>query len=136
MRISLTLLALVLLLCAPAHAGEAVTFLVVRNSPLAGFRYNDGRLLWDGMREGDALGLVREPDNPFDADAIRLEWNGRKIGYVPRQENNDLARQLDAGTALEARITVLAKRRNGRHLISYDILVPLTTAHDAQAESK
>ena len=53
---------------------------------------------WCGTRcgAGDALALVREPDNPFDAAAIRLEWNGRKIGYVPRQENGALARELDA----------------------------------------
>jgi len=130
------MLALALLLGAPARADEAVVHLVVRNSPLAGFLYNDGRLLWNNMRAGDVLRLVRERDNPFDADAIRLEWNGRRVGYVPRRDNSDLARQLDAGTALEARITDLAKRRNGRHLISYDILIPLRTVYDTQVESK
>ncbi len=128
------MLALALLFGVPARADEAVVHLVVRNSPLAGFLYNDGRLLWDHMRAGDALRLVHERDNPFDADAIRLEWNGRRVGYVPRRENSDLARQLDAGTVLEARITDLAKRRNGRHLISYDILVPLKVVRDAQEE--
>ncbi len=130
------MLAFTLLLAAPAHAADAAVYLVVRNSPLAGFRYNDGRLLWNEIRVGDTLALVREPDNPFDASAIRLEWNGRKIGYVPRRENNDLARQLDNGTTVEAHITELAKIRNGRHSISYDILVPLRTVHDAQATAE
>lgn len=130
------MLALTLLLGAPVRADETVVHLVVRNSPLAGFRYNGGKLVWDDLRVGDALKLVREPDNPFDADAIRLEWNGRRIGYVPRRENNDLGRQLDAGTVLEARITELAKRRNGRRLVSYDILVPLRTVHDAQGKDQ
>lgn len=102
--------------------------MVVRNSPLAGFRYNDGRRVWDEMRVGDALGVIREPENAFDASAIRLEWQGHKIGYVPRSENSALARVLDSGTAIEARIIELAKRRNGRHLVSYDILIPLQTA--------
>ena len=109
----------------PAGAGEAIVSLMVRNSPLAGFRYNEGRLVWEVMRTGDALTLVREPDNRFDPEAIRLEWNGRKIGYVPRQENAALARQLDAGNTVEARIIELSKRRNGRHQIGYDILIPL-----------
>lgn len=113
---------------APANPAETAVHMVVRNSPLAGFRYNDGRRVWDEMRVGDALGVVREPENAFDASAIRLEWNGHKIGYVPRNENGALARVLDAGTTIEARIIELAKRRNGRHLVSYDILIPLQTA--------
>ena len=136
MRLPVPVLALMLVLAAPASADETVAYMIVRNSPLAGFRYNDGRLVWDEMRVGDALGLVREPGNPFDVSAIRLEWNGRKIGYVPRQENGALARVLDAGTVIEARIIELAKRRNGRYLISYDILVPLQTAHHTHGENK
>ena len=136
MRYSASWFVLLLALATPASAGEAVAYLMVRNSPLAGFRYNDGRLVWNGMRTGDALILVREPDNPSDADAVRLEWNGRKIGYVPRHENGALARELDAGKPIEARIIELSRRRNGRHLISYDILVPLQTAPDATKESQ
>ena len=136
MRICTPLLSLALAIAAPAHADEATTYLVVRNSPLAGFRHHDGRLIWDQLREGDTLALVREPDNPFDAGAVRLEWNGRTIGYVPRLENSDLAQRLDAGMLLEARVTGLEKRRNGRCVISYDILVPLAAASAAQAQGK
>jgi hypothetical protein len=125
MRCFFHLLVLMLASTAPASAGEASVSLMVRNSPLAGFRYNDGKLVWDELRTGDSLTLVREHGNRFDPDAIRLEWHGRKIGYVPRQENSALARQLDAGNILEARIIELSKRRNGRHQIGYDILVPL-----------
>lgn len=125
-----------LALAAPAGADEAVAHLIVRDSRLAGFRYNDGRLIWDEMRAGDALGLVREYGNPFDANAIRLEWNGRKLGYVPRSENSALARELNAGKAIEARIVKLAKHRNGRHLISYDILIPLQATQHTHEENK
>ncbi|MEO7726338.1 MAG: HIRAN domain-containing protein [Burkholderiales bacterium] len=136
MRRSLTSVVLLLALAAPAGAGEAIAFLMVRNSPLAGFRYNDGRLVWNDLKAGDELRLVREYDNPHDADAIRLEWNGRKIGYVPRQENRALARELDAGKRIDARIVELARRRNGRHLIGYDILVPLQAARETLKDSK
>src|SRR5689334_23732236 len=34
-----------------------------------------------------ALDLVREPENPHDANAVRVEWRGRKLGYVPRRDN-------------------------------------------------
>ena len=124
------------LLAMPANAAETSAFMVVRDSPLAGFRYNDGRFVWDEMRIGDTLMLAREPGNPFDTNAIRVEWNGRKIGYVPRQQNGALARVLDAGAAIEGRIIELVKHRNGRHLISYDLWVPLATAEHAHGEKR
>ena len=136
MRICTPLLLLALLHAAPARADDTITYLVVRNAPLAGFRHYEGRLVWGQLREGDTLALVREPDNPYDADAVRLEWNGRTIGYVPRLENSDLAQRLDAGMLLEARVTGLEKRRNGRCVISYDILVPLAAGSAAQAQGK
>jgi len=53
---------------------------------------------------GDALRLVREPDNPHDALAVRIDdAAGEKIGYVPRALNADLAALLDAGVRLSCR---------------------------------
>jgi hypothetical protein len=77
------------------------------------------------MRKGDRLTLVREPSNPHDANAIRIEWQGRMLGYVPRRDNADLARQLDRGARVDARIIELARLANGRHRLSYEIYVPL-----------
>lgn len=118
------LLLLAAVAAAPAHA-DATARIVVQHSPLAGFRHFDGAKLWEGMRVGDALALVREPDNPHDANAVRIEWNGRKIGYVPRADNAHLARQMDHGAAAQARVTALHRTRNGRHRVSYEISVPL-----------
>jgi hypothetical protein len=50
------------------------------------------------------LALVREPTNPHDADAIAVVMSGKKVGYIPRQHNQVLARLLDAGKCLRARI--------------------------------
>ena len=33
---------------------------------------------------GAALSLVREPDNAYDPRAVRVDWQGHKLGYVPR----------------------------------------------------
>jgi hypothetical protein len=117
-------LLLAALAAGPAFA-EAAARIVVQHSPLAGFRHYEGAAVWDEMRVGDALALVREPGNPHDANAVRLEWNGRTIGYVPRTDNAHLARQMDQGAAPQARITALTRARNGRHRVSYEISVPL-----------
>jgi hypothetical protein len=43
------------------------------------------------------LELVREPKNEFDEFAIALVFEKVKIGYIPKNVNQVLARLLDAG---------------------------------------
>ena len=118
--------ALALAFAQTLFAGEPPSArIVVQHAPLAGFVYYDGPELWERMKKGDRLMLVREPGNPHDANAIRLEWQGHTIGYVPRRENADLARQMDLGARVEARVTELTRHANGRKRISYVIHVPL-----------
>ena len=123
----LSLLAVGFLLAAgTAAATEGATArIVVQHAPLAGFVYYDGQSVWDQMKIGDRLTLVREPANSHDANAVRLEWQGRMLGYVPRRDNSDLARQMDHGAPVEARITELRRAGKGRNRISYEIYVPL-----------
>lgn len=80
--------------------------------PLAGFQYHQGGALWNQLGVGNRLELIREPANPFDTNAIRLDWNDRKLGYLPRIQNQAAARLLDEGTRLEARIAGLEEHYN------------------------
>lgn len=75
------------------------------------------------MKVGDPLTLVREPDNPYDPNAVRVEWRGEKLGYVPRAENADVARHMDHGTKVEARISRLTEDRNPWKRIRFDVFV-------------
>jgi len=108
---------------APAPAAEAV--IVVQRSPLAGFRHHDAAETWRHLTVGDRLQLVREGDNPYDANAVRVEWRGLKMGYVPQRDNAAVARQMDRGTALEARVAVLRENRNRSVRIEFDVVVGL-----------
>ncbi|MFZ2855902.1 MAG: HIRAN domain-containing protein [Rhodocyclaceae bacterium] len=93
------------LLCLPASA-ESVKILV-QNSPLAGSQYYAVSDVWPQIKPGDRLTLSREPDNRHDRKAIRVDWNGRQLGYVPRAENRAVAAALDRGEKLEARVSKL-----------------------------
>ena len=84
---------------ARAALAESIRILV-QSSPLAGFQYYAARELWQDMQVGDRLTLVREPDNPHDANAVRVEWRGQKLGYLPRAENRAVAAAMDAATRL------------------------------------
>jgi len=115
------LLSLLLLLALPVH-GQSVQFLV-QSSPLAGFRYGEAAAVWPLMRAGDALELVREADNPHDPNAVRVEWRGRKLGYVPRRDNAALAWGLERGTPLRARVSRLADHANPARRIEFEVYI-------------
>lgn len=81
---------------------------LIQTSPLAGFQYHHGERLWPYFRAGDALTLVREPMNPYDPNAVRIEWQHHKLGYVPRRENTAISQMLDRGERLAAAIEQLS----------------------------
>lgn len=123
-------LALLLLIWmwAPPLFAQVTAHILLQDSPLAGFQYHAGKTLWPQMQVGDALTLIREPDNPHDARAVRVEWQGHKIGYVPRRENADVARFMDGGQALVARIARLAEVRDPWSRVRFEILLPVQPA--------
>jgi hypothetical protein len=104
-----------------AHA-ESVRILV-QSSPLAGFQYYAGEALWQEMHEGDKLDLFREPDNEHDANAVRVEWRGVKLGYLPRAENRSVAAEMDRGTRVAARVARLTADRNPWRRLLIEVFV-------------
>ncbi|MBK7324825.1 HIRAN [Candidatus Propionivibrio aalborgensis] len=94
------------LLIASLACAESIKILV-QSSPLAGSQYYSAAKMWNKIKPGDRLTLTREPDNRHDRNAVRVDWNGHQLGYVPRAENRAVARALDAGEKLEAHVSVL-----------------------------
>ena len=97
--------------------------LLVQESPLAGYRHAQAAQVWPLLRVGDALELSREPDNPHDANAVRVHWRGWKLGYVPRRDNAALAWGLDRGEPLRARISSLEPHPNPARRVRFEVYV-------------
>jgi hypothetical protein len=114
-----------LLLAVMPITASADASIIVQQSPLAGFQFYDGKVLWDEMKAGDVLTLVREHDNPHDANAVRVEWKGSRLGYVPRRENAGVARQMDRGAPVKARIVKLTQARNPWQRVLFEVYVDL-----------
>jgi HIRAN domain len=106
----------------PTSASAHVS-LVVQSTRLAGFAYYEGATLWEALHEGDALALRREPDNPHDANAVRVEWRGHMLGYLPRRDNAALAWALDQGQVLRARITRIRAHPNPARRVELEVYV-------------
>lgn len=71
---------------------------------VAGFQYHAGPGVEYQLRRGDVLTLVRERDNPHDANAVRIDWQGNKLGYVSHDASAPIAAALERGEGLQAHI--------------------------------
>ena len=52
---------------------------------IAGSYYCDKCVL-DMLEVGSYIDLEAEPDNPYDNDAVKLLYNGQKIGYIAKED--------------------------------------------------
>ena len=98
---------------------------LLQTSPVAGFQFHGGEEVWAAMRTGDILSLVREPHNRYDERAVRLEWNGEKVGYVPAVDNAAISQLMDRDVGLDAVITELRNSSNPWERISFAVYLTL-----------
>ncbi|MDR3351820.1 MAG: HIRAN domain-containing protein [Zoogloeaceae bacterium] len=99
--------------------------ILVQSSPLAGSQYHEYAALKSTLRVGDSLRLRREPENPHDALAVRVEWQGHLLGYVPRRENRAVAAALDRGDPLHARISRVTEDPDPWKRLEFEIWMEL-----------
>jgi hypothetical protein len=98
---------------------------LIQSSPLAGYQYHAGAQVWEQLKAGDALKLVREPNNAHDRNAVRVEWQGQQLGYLPRAENQAVAVELDRGSRVEARIARLREAKNPWQRVLIDVFMAI-----------
>lgn len=102
---------------------------------IAGTRYRENiAALYEMIQEGDMLTLIREPENPYDEYAIRIDVDedgipgynpavtdlgdkSRMLGYVPRTFNKPFARLMDAGKLLYGTVRDKSKENGGYYKI-------------------
>ena len=124
MRLLQISLLIACLLIAPLSNAESIKILV-QSSPLAGSQYYAVAKIWNDIKLGDRLMLTREPDNRHDRNAVRIDWNGQQLGYIPRAENRAVARALDAGEKLEARVSMLRNDPDPWRRVEFEVYLIL-----------
>jgi len=108
---------------ASSVAAQAPAAVELQRSPLAGFQYHAGETVWPLLSLGAALSLVREPDNIHDARAVRVDWCGQPLGYVPRIDNAAVSHLLDTGHRLHARIVSLSASDNPWERVEFAVFL-------------
>ena len=64
---------------------------------VAGFTHYDGCVVFNELKIGTPLQLVREDENAYDHDAVAIFYGNTHIGYLPSSKNEQLASMLDLG---------------------------------------
>ena len=55
-----------------------------------------------GVKPGARVVLVREPNNAYDANAVAVWIEGRKVGFIPKKQNAVLAGFIDQTGACDS----------------------------------
>lgn len=77
-------------------------------SLVVGIKFHRGHV--DGIAQGDGVELVREPNNDYDPNAIRVNLqSGETLGYLTRELAAVLAKQMDAGSSVQAQVSKIVR---------------------------
>jgi hypothetical protein len=74
---------------------------------IAGVQHHELHEVIEDLKEDDELDLICEPDNKFDPNAIRIEFEDTMLGYVPKKFSAEVSAALEVGHDLECKITKL-----------------------------
>lgn len=73
------------------------------NTNIAGINMHSGPGLVDTIYEDEPLILKREPDNPYDKNAVSVYYKQYKLGYIPAVRVSVVARIMDSGKPMYAK---------------------------------
>ena len=79
----------------------------------------------EGSRKGTKFDLVIEKENPYDPLAVKAMFNGKEIGYIPRDTNAEIAYYLSMPKSFKVECKQIKKRDDSRYycLIAVDIFI-------------
>ena len=99
---------------------------------LTGTRHYHGS---DFIKPGMKVRLVKEPDNPYDKEAIRVEVKGvGKVGYVANSAHTVLGESLSAGRLYDH----IGKKAQAKvvHKLDGGIICVIKKPHDKKKHKK
>jgi hypothetical protein len=92
---------------------------------IAGFQYYEGPPCLRSLREGAALTLRAEPQNPHDEFAVEILHGTTKLGYVPRFCNRHLSRMLGEGVELRCEVARVDSTAPPWDAVAVCVLLPV-----------
>ena len=81
--------------------GDAESFF----TKIVGVTFEGRQDVLRSLREGDDLMLERQPENPYDANAIAVRYGQLQLGFIRREIARELAPHIDGGRSYRVSIT-------------------------------
>lgn len=96
-----------------AGIGEAESF----HTKLAGVTFEDRQALLEGLTPGDPLRFERQPENPYDSNAIALfDARGSQVGFLNKRLAAALAPAVDSGAEYDVEVADVTGGDAGRSM--------------------
>ena len=71
--------------------------------PIVGIRFQKGSYAaLFNARGGSIVALRREPSNPHDSNAVAIQVDGVRVGYIPANHAGPLSVLMDSGKTIAA----------------------------------
>lgn len=64
---------------------------------IAGFNYYEGAIVFENLKIGTVLDIVAENNNIHDEYALALYFDGKKLGFVPSDDNVEMSKLISLG---------------------------------------
>lgn len=98
---------------------------------MAGRMYHEADEVWEKLKVGHKLSLVRDLDNRYDPEAVAVMYRDEQLdevvclGYIPRTHNSTIATFLEMGWSdlFECRISKIDPVAHPEHQIHLTIKV-------------
>ena len=98
---------------------------------LAGRMYHEADEVWDKLKVGTMVQLVREEDNRYDPNAVMVCYNDEEqdeqvcLGYIPRAQNSTIALMMDMGYSdiFECRINQVNEKAHPEQQVNLTVKI-------------
>lgn len=76
---------------------------------IAGVQHHQMHKILNQLEEGTTLDLVPDPENKYDPNAIRIEFEQTMLGYVPKRLSAEVSAVLESNDKVFCKISYLNK---------------------------
>ena len=76
-----------------------------------GIRYNNRKFIAVQIKLNNEVDIIRDYDNIIDRNAIGIFWSDQLIGYVPKEDAQILAPEMDSGVFLSGKVVKIDKSK-------------------------
>lgn len=103
---------------------------------VVGVTFNGIQSILPQLHEGMPVQFIREPNNPFDRNAIGIWCNGKKIGHLSADEATSIAPQMDRGIPYDGAISQITGGKGKTYgcEISVNVYKPSISGLTSQVE--